>query len=433
MADFFIPTSTDEFRARTNASLTSSHARDSPQYTGNISQETPSQHFPAPSCVCESSSNEIAGTFRHVPTLDIHIHIPNFRYIVDDQADRDHTEPVISGASPVEMDQAKEIAERARALAAEVLAIFKDNEEAVVILVEREQVVFKLRELTRLSTMFEKMNWEPGVQVHVWRIMDVSCTEFMSFVRMLENLGALQFISFMRCAAPLTTTQLPRLSSCPGFDTLSDLSRMATPGETGDRGRPSPVPNWASPPIPPPTPMSAYTLLPNSTTRSVYVIPDSSSKGERMQWRKNAMEKFDEPIYSIAVISDGAASPSQCQTYSLFGSAALHPSKAPTVNYQFLDDYSLIGGVAQAHIDPEFRKEMCWQRALALIILERYYTLGAPDVSFRPGEIIPLTNPRLFLEKVLSISQQYERTTGKLGSSPHAAPNNRRSVLILHG
>ncbi|KAJ7575668.1 hypothetical protein C8J56DRAFT_900970 [Mycena floridula] len=78
-------------------------------------------------------------------------------------------------------------AERARALAAEVLATFKDNKEAVVILVEREQVVFKLRELTRLLTMFEKINWEPGVQVHVWWIMDVSSTEFMSFVRMLER------------------------------------------------------------------------------------------------------------------------------------------------------------------------------------------------------------------------------------------------------
>ncbi|KAJ7575789.1 hypothetical protein C8J56DRAFT_974639 [Mycena floridula] len=210
-------------------SLKRSQANAFPPLPSSSSRSQPSPAFKrrclneGPSNVSESSSNGISGTLRHVPALDIHIRIPNFRYIVDDQADQDPTEPVISSASPVEMDQDEEIvctkmvlhagmihedsgatilsnapvlrpvssikAERARALAAEVLATFKDDEEAVVILVEKEQVVFKLRELTRLSTMFEKMNWEPGAQVHVWRIIGMSSTEFMSFVRMLESLG----------------------------------------------------------------------------------------------------------------------------------------------------------------------------------------------------------------------------------------------------
>ncbi|KAJ7581950.1 hypothetical protein C8J56DRAFT_1101486 [Mycena floridula] len=290
MADFFIPTSADEFRAHTNASLTSSHARDSPQYTENVSQETPSQHFPA-----------VTVQFVKEPTFT------GFQA----KADRDHTEPVISGASPVEMDQDEEIvctrmvlhagmvhedsgatilsnapflrpvlttkAERARALAAEVLPTFKDNEEAVVILVEREQVVFKLRELTRLSTMFQKMNWEPGAQVHVWRIMD------SQHHHDINREASVHFSSSPSGAAlhHSRMTQLPGLSLCPGFDTLPDLSRMATRGETGDRGRPPPVPNWASPSIPPLTPMSAYTFLPSSTTCSAYVIPDSSSDQRR--------------------------------------------------------------------------------------------------------------------------------------------------------
>ncbi|KAJ7595147.1 hypothetical protein C8J56DRAFT_883376 [Mycena floridula] len=66
-----------------------------------------------PSGIGESSSNEIARTFRPVSdmgpqTPSIHIHVPNFQYIVDDQADRDHTEPVISSASLVEMNQDEE-------------------------------------------------------------------------------------------------------------------------------------------------------------------------------------------------------------------------------------------------------------------------------------------------------------------------------------
>ncbi|KAJ7571828.1 hypothetical protein C8J56DRAFT_907772 [Mycena floridula] len=219
-------------------------------------------------------------------------------------ADRDHTEPVISGASPVEADQNKEILCTKMVLHAGLgwftktvapqysrMHLFFDRFRPLRL---SELELWRHSKTTKkLSSSWSKgnkscssfMNWEPGVQVHVWWIMDVSSTEFMSFVRMLEGLGVTTTSTVKpRCTSvhllqALRCTTHARLNS-PVFRRVlaSTLCQIYPKWQLAEKPATA-VASCAELGIPadpvPGADVGVYPL-PNSTTRSAYVIPDSS-------------------------------------------------------------------------------------------------------------------------------------------------------------